>query len=392
MKVVLISSSYHPYYRGGGEYSVKNLAEKLVNQGHTVSVITAFHHDQQEKIEGVYVYRIKHPNLYWSYTSDNQPAYRRLIWHIVEGYNIRVERPLRRLLSDLKPDVMHIRNIEDFSPYACKVAQNMGIPVVVTLNSYTWLCPRATMFRNGQNCRKQCSDCKLVTYPKKLASRYVTAVVGVSRFMIARHVGNGYFSQAKQQVIYTSTKPHFNSLAFSKNGYKTFGYIGRIHPSKGVAEIIQAFKQANSTQNHRLVIAGTGPSSYFNYCQSQAQEVSNISFLGKVDVQHFYPTVDVIIINSLWHEPFPRVLIESYAYGRPVIATDTGGILEMVSEKTGYIVDHNQPEQLKRALLHFMYMSSEKLHQMQKNIEEFFSRNISDESSEYSKLYQSLIQ
>ncbi len=390
MNIALLSSSYHPYYRGGGEYSVKKLAEGLANQDHAVSVITAFHYDQQEKIEGIPVYRIKYPNLYWSYTSDRQPVHLRLAWHLLEGYNIQVKKPLQHLLDQIKPDVLHIRNVEDFSPYACKVAYDLNIPVVVTLNSYTWLCPRATMFRNEQNCLKQCLDCRLITYPKKIASRYVTAVVGVSQFMIDRHKQYHYFPQASQHVIYTSMTARFTELAAVTNRYKTFGFIGRIHPSKGVAKIIETFIATNSERNHRLLIAGTGPDDYLNYCRELAQPSSKISFLGKVDIDHFYPEVDVVIINSQWHEPFPRVLIEAYAYGRPVIATDTGGIPEMVNQATGYMVNHKRKDQLEQALLYFMDMTNKELAEKQTNVKDFFNRNISDEAQSYSNLYESL--
>ncbi len=390
MKVALISSSYHPYYRGGGEYSVKKLAEGLATQGHIVTVITAFHNDEQETVEGVAVYRIKHPNIYWSYTSDQQPAYLRLIWHLLEGYNIRVKKPLQHLINQIKPDIVHIRNVEDFSPYACKVAYNLGIPVVVTLNSYTWLCPRATMFRNGQNCSRQCLDCKLITYSKKIASQYVNAVVGVSRFMVNRHTQYSYFPKASQHVIYTSMESSFTKLAFITNNYKTFGFIGRIHPSKGVLEIIKAFINANREKRHRLLIAGTGSDDYIKRCQELAQYSSEIVFLGKVDIDDFYPKVDIVVINSQWHEPFPRVLVEAYAYGRPVIATDTGGIPEMVSKETGYIVSHKQKKQLERTLMHFMEMVDKKLLSMQENVKAFFTQNMHNEFQSYSKLYESL--
>ncbi|MEQ9443838.1 MAG: glycosyltransferase family 4 protein [Cyclobacteriaceae bacterium] len=390
MNIAIISSSYHPYYRGGGEYSVKALAEKLEAFGHDVAIITAFHTDQRDTVENIPVYRIKHPNFYWSYTSDQQPAYRRLAWHIREGYNISVKKPLQQLLKELKPEVVHIRNVEDFSPYACKVAHDLNIPVVVTLNSYTWLCPRATMFRNGKNCQPQCLDCKVITYPKKIASQYVSAVVGVSQFMIDRHVQYGYFPQARQQVIYTSMESKPAPLPVIKNKNKTFGYIGRIHPSKGVDTVIQSFIAANDDNIHQLQIAGTGPDDYMQYCHSLAQGRSDIVFLGKMDIDQFYPAVDVVIINSLWHEPFPRVLIEAYAYGRPVIAANTGGTPEMITEKTGYIVDTQQAGQLENAIRHFMDMSDQTIQQMQEDIRLFLQNNVKDEAAMYTMLYRSL--
>lgn len=390
MKIAIISSSYHPYYRGGGEYSVKSLAEKLAAREQDVSIITAFRTTTREKVQGIPVYRVRHPNFYWSYTSGQQPAYLRLAWHLREGYNISVRTPLRKLLREIKPDVVHIRNVEDFSPYSAKVAHDLNIPVVVTLNSYTWLCPRATMFRNGKNCPSQCLDCQIMTYPKKIASRHVDAVVGVSQFMIDRHTSYGYFPGAKQEVIYTSATPQTAPLPAAREPYKTFGYIGRIHPSKGVENIIRAFTAANRDRVHRLLIAGTGPKEYVHRCRALAQGREDIVFLGQTAAAEFYPQVDVIIINSLWHEPFPRVLVEAYSYGRPVIASKTGGTPEMITEKTGYIVEDQAAEPMYDGLRYFIAMSNATLQSMQKDIAEFFREHFKDEAEMYLQLYRSL--
>ncbi len=215
----------------------------MLTLSHQVEVITAHDQTQTDEVNGVTVHRIRHPNIYWSYRSAERANWQKLIWHVIEGYNPRVAKLVTPLLVKYQPDVLHMRNVEDFSPYLCRVAQQHNIPVVVTLNSYTWLCPKATMFKRGQNCERQCWDCKLFTAPKKYLSRYVDAVVGVSQFMMNRHKYYGYFPRAKPSVIYTSASPQPLRLPMPQNGYVTFGYIGRIHPTKGVDQIIQAFQK-----------------------------------------------------------------------------------------------------------------------------------------------------
>lgn len=389
MKVALISSAYHPYYKGGGEFSVKHLAEGLVQRGEEVFVITAYHKATTEQINGVQVYRIKHPNIYWSFESDQQPAYRKLAWHIIEGYNPNVARPVKDILMREKPDVLHVRNAEDFSPYVCRVAQELKIPVVVTLNSYTWLCPKATMFRNGRNCQQQCLDCKLITYPKKYLSKYVDMVVGVSQFMVDVHTTYHYFPKAKKEVVYTSSSMHALDLPAQKNGFITFGYIGRIHPTKGVHQIIKAF--ISLPLEHKLLIAGEGPEDYVHQCQVLAENRSNIIFLGKYNAEDFYKQVDVVVISSLWHEPFPRVLTEAYSFGRPVTASNTGGISEMISGgETGYLFDPQQDHQLAELMSKFIRMNYKQLQRMQENVKKFFSESFQDDVQMYVNLYQSL--
>lgn len=391
MKVALVSSSYHPYYKGGGEHSVKVLAEQLAAKGVDIFVITAFHRAQTETINGVKVYRVRHPNVYWSYESERQPGYKKLAWHLAEGYNVRVAAAVTPILKQEKPDLLHIRNTEDFSPYVAKVARSLNIPVVVTLNSCTWLCPRGTMFRNGRNCPRQCVSCKTITYPKRRLSRYVNAVVGVSRFMIDVHTRYHYFPEATRQTIYTSVAPTPRAFPAAQSPTLRFGYLGRVHPIKGVAEIIRAFRAA-SPPRAQLYVAGDGPADYEAYCRTLAEGCDDIVFLGKSTPDEFYPQVDVVIVNSLVNEAFPRVLVEAYAYGRPVIAAQTGGTPEMVvAEQTGWTHDPFQPEQLEAIIKKVARLSLTELQQMQENIVAFLRHHLPDDTDQYLTLYRTLL-
>ncbi|MHB1347692.1 MAG: glycosyltransferase, partial [Candidatus Humimicrobiaceae bacterium] len=66
----------------------------------------------------------------------------------------------------------------------------------------------------------------------------------------------------------------------------------------------------------------------------------NINFLGFCDISNFLPKIDVLIVPSLWNEPFGRVIIEAYSFGVPVIGSNRGGIPELIEDgKTGFIFD-----------------------------------------------------
>lgn len=103
--------------------------------------------------------------------------------------------------------------------------------------------------------------------------------------------------------------------------------------------------------------------------------------------------MDCVIINSLWNEPFPRVLIEAYAFGRPVIAARTGGTPEMVSEGlTGYTFDPRQLAQLIEHMQVLAAMNQEQWEEFQSQVITFFRENIPDETQGYLQVYQSLLQ
>ena len=389
MKIAIVSSSYHPYYKGGGEHSVKYLAEGLAEQGEEVIVITAYRQDQDDIVAGVRVRRVKHPNVYWSYESEHQPKYKKLLWHLIEAYNVGVSRQIKPLLLRERPDVLHIRNTEDFSPYLAKVARTLNIPVVVTLNSYTWLCPRATMFRQQKNCIQQCWDCKLITTPKKHLSKYVNTVVGVSQFVIDTHRKHQYFPAATSDVVYTSP-PVRTMLPVREEKNITFGYIGRIHPTKGVHQVVQAF--SSLPDDHTLLIAGEGPEDYVAYCKQLGANNPKVVFLGRYDSVQFYQQIDVVVISSLWHEPFPRVLVEAYAFGRPVIAANTGGTPEMVQPGcTGFMYDATSVADLGKAMRQATQCLPDEWRRMQEHIKVLLQDKLSNDIQRYRLIYQKLL-
>ena len=341
MKVAIISSAYHPYTVGGGERSAQQLAENLQRHGIEVFVIAAHRHDQRDEINGVPVYRVKSPNVYWSYETDQMPLYKKVLWHTLESYNPRTAGKVLPILKREKPDVIQVRNYHNFSSAIWKIGRDLGIPVVQTLNDYTSLCYKITMFRHHQVCLRQCKSCKIMTWPRQHLSQYVDQVVAVSQYTLQKHEEYDYFPNAHKSVIYTSPGDDEEvGLPFIKNAFITFGFIGRLHPTKGVLEAIKAFQAANLTHD-KLLIAGAGPNDYVENCKEQARGSSNIQFLGKMLSEEFYRQVDVVIIPSLWGEPFPRVIPEAFTYHKPMIVSNRGGSAEVITSGMGYVFDAN---------------------------------------------------
>src|SRR5205823_4393182 len=73
----------------------------------------------------------------------------------------------------------------------------------------------------------------------------------------------------------------------------------------------------------------------------------NVEFLGKVDGGRFLPSIDVLVVPSLWQENSPRVVYEAFAHGVPVICSNRGGMPELVENgTTGFVFEPERPEQL----------------------------------------------
>jgi glycosyltransferase involved in cell wall biosynthesis len=129
----------------------------------------------------------------------------------------------------------------------------------------------------------------------------------------------------------------------------TFGYLGKLTPEKGIELLLDMFG-ARKDGGWELLVAGEGDESY---CQelhrryATLEERNAIRFLGWTDPLEFFPQIDVLVVPSLWQEPLPRVILEAYAYGVPVIGSRRGGILELIEDGvTGFLFNPSNPQTL----------------------------------------------
>ena len=116
---------------------------------------------------------------------------------------------------------------------------------------------------------------------------------------------------------------------------------------KAMAEMIKVFPEA------KLLIVGDGPlRGELEDLSSKLKIKANTIFYGqRRDIPEILPIIDVFTISPSF-EGFGIVLLEAMIYGKPVVATRTGGIPEIVEDqKTGFLVSPNKPEVLAEAIL-----------------------------------------
>lgn len=134
---------------------------------------------------------------------------------------------------------------------------------------------------------------------------------------------------------------------------KTFGFIGRLDYSKGVDILITAFQQIISHYpDVKLVIVGAGK-------QRQALEMqalkysSNIIFAGGVSYENVFKylqTFTCLVVPSRT-DNLPTVILEAFSCGTPVVASNTGGIPDMVKDgENGLLFNNENPLELANKL------------------------------------------
>ena len=346
MKILFLHALADPARGGGAEVIVWEQIRGLQAAGHACALLGTSDRPglQREQHEGVPVWLAGIRNLYWPYDNRARAAASRMAWHAIDSYNPLMQGYLRQVIAAEKPDVISMHNLPGWSAAAWLTAARAGVPAVQVLHDYYAICPKASQYKRGCNCTRQCAGCRVFRLSHRALSNRLSAVVGVSQFVLDRHVAEGYFSKVPvRRVIRNARDPRSlgldNAPAAVPHAGLRFGYIGRLDPPKGIDPLIDVFRSLTHA-DAELWIAGSGKPDYERALRAQGQGDARIRFLGRVAPVEFYPQVDVVVVPSLWNDILPTVVFEAMAFGKPVIGARRGGIPEMIRDgMNGWIFD-----------------------------------------------------
>jgi len=351
MNILLVNSLYYPNSIGGAEKSTQLLAEGLANRG--VKVIVVCIHPYKDSIRyynGVKIYYLYHRNVYFRFKEKNLlDNILKPLNHLIDLYNPWIGNVFDKILKIEKPDIVYTNNLYGFSPIIWEKANKLKISLVHILRDHQLICARGVMFKKNRLCKKQCLECKILSLTKKRLSKNINVVVGISNYILKKHLEFGLFKDTKKIVI---PNPLFSEPLRSPKIYVNkplrFLYLGGIFNHKGFYLLMNTFlKLEKASNNYELWIGGRG-----KYKRSISK---NIKFLGFVKSEDIYSKVDVVIVPSLLNEPFGRIVIEANSYGLPVIGSNRGGIPEIIRHgETGFIFNADKEDDLLKYIKMFI--------------------------------------
>jgi len=133
--------------------------------------------------------------------------------------------------------------------------------------------------------------------------------------------------------------------------YPTIGFVGEMHPRKGVHILVDALAQVKMPCE--LVLIGEGDSSYVEQLMQTAGRVRHpVHFLGfRSDMERLYSSMDIVVMPSVRYESFGMVILEAMRAGKPVVCSDFSGMKEIVADgETGSVVPTGDVESLATAI------------------------------------------
>lgn len=396
MKVVLAVHHFPPVYTGGAELRAHRTASALMSRGYEVHVICV------ERVD------VSHPDgegLTWQDDFYEHIPVRRLFFdrHKApdparwEYDNPWIGEHVYEYLKQVSPQIFHLISGYMITGSALQAAIQQGIPTVVTLTDFWFLCPRFTMLRsNGELSTlpldaATCARCVAEEQRRfSLPSRFsppglmevfwraqkgridqaqaridflrntlqqVDAIISPSQFLKSMFIQSGF---GGDQIVYSRQGRDFPDLdpallMKTPSDSLRVGYLGQIIPIKGVHVLFEAVRQMEGTP---ISVKAYGDMTPFPDYTEQLKGLvaidSRLSLEGKYDssdLSHVFSDLDVIVVPSEWYENSPNVILEAFAHRTPVVASNLGGMAELVQDGVnGLLFEPGNPLSLAKQL------------------------------------------
>jgi len=300
-------------------------------------------------------------------------------------YSTSARRAMRSCLADFSPDLAHVRGIyHHLSPSILWELKRQGIPVLYHVNDFKILCPTYNLVADGRPCelcihgvfhhavtegcytgpRASAVVLAAEAYLHKWLRTYercVDTFLAPSEFVRSKLIAGGLPAQR------IAVLPHFQALPSDEQLTADEGYVlyfGRLSPEKGAYELLRAMARLPHIP---LVIAGDGPERPRLESLTRELNLNQVLFAGIVHgekLERLIAGCTFSVFPSHAYETLGKSILESYAWGRPVIASDLGSRRELVEHGvTGILYAGGDREELAHSM-GFLYSRPDLIEKM----------------------------
>ena len=161
----------------------------------------------------------------------------------------------------------------------------------------------------------------IISPSKFLRSMYIDAGIDADRLLFMRQ-GHDFHNVPPELLVKTPSD------------CLRIGYVGQITQHKGVHILFEAMKEI-SNRNVKVIAYGNTEQfpQYTSQLKSLIRDDARVILAGsfkREELSSVLRNLDIIVVPSLWYENSPNVILEAFAHRTPVIASDLGGMAELV--------------------------------------------------------------
>jgi glycosyltransferase involved in cell wall biosynthesis len=237
-------------------------------------------------------------------------------------------RQLQKIVKEFKPDII---NSHTFKAGFIVRARKQSVPVIHTFHGHLLDDPEFSGFKarviTAIEKRLAKKSSKLVSVGQRVADELVELNVGEK----AQYVN---IAPGVKELSNTPRTEALKNLGISDDGRPIIGWIARV---TGVKNPMRALDVARAIPSAHFVMAGGGD------LLEEVKEAapSNVSVIGWAKAEDLFGASDLILSTSE-NEGMPIALIEAQLAGKPVVATDVGGVSEVIANyETGLVTNKN---------------------------------------------------
>lgn len=320
---------------------VVKTVEGLLEAGQEVVVITSSPEDKDLELDGALkIYRKRPPNIFF-YTEAHDHAWAsRFLWHGIDTFNVFCANWVRDILIKEAPDVVHTHNLMGLSFLIPKIIRSLGLRHVHHVHDVQLVEPSAMIFKAKESSwRYNGLPTRFYTWIMKGLMGSPSVVVSPSQFLKDFYGSRGFFSHSRFEIVRNPVTFPISSEIRSEIKHEdrafNFLYLGQIEYHKGVLLLMRAFVEAVKKYGLRADLHVVGDGSLLDTLKSLAASYSFVHIYGKKDraaIPDLFRIMDMTVVPSLCYENSPTVIFESFAFGVPVLASDSEGIAELIEE------------------------------------------------------------
>jgi glycosyltransferase involved in cell wall biosynthesis len=179
----------------------------------------------------------------------------------------------------------------------------------------------------------------------------VDMVIGVSQFVINKLKELRLFKNATTVTLPNAIELNKQSPVERNSETVNIVYTGVISKHKGVGVLVDAFKQLKQSNVHLHIVGDGGQTAELKKTSGGDGRIKFHGFVSLKGLAELQEIMDIAVVPSVWYEPLPKVIVESFKHGVPVVASNIGGIPEIIENgNNGLLFEAGNATQLKDKL------------------------------------------